>query len=75
MAIITGLVEIVTIKSKSIEVMLKQTDTLLYYSVTKDMAEGKLIGDYGKFDPRKRSWYSLTKETENRFFLHYTSIL
>src|SRR3954469_25693647 len=33
----------------------------LYYSVTEDMTEGQLVEDYGQFDPRSRSWYSLTK--------------
>ena len=33
-----------------------------YYSVTEDMTEGQFVEDYGKFDPRKRDWYSLTKE-------------
>ena len=34
----------------------------LYYSVTDDMTEGQFIEDYGKFDPRTRTWYKLTKE-------------
>jgi len=33
-----------------------------YYSVTEDMTEGKFVEDFGKFDPRTRPWYSLTKE-------------
>ncbi|MDM5332923.1 ATP-binding protein [Ureibacillus composti] len=33
-----------------------------YYSVTEDMTEGDFVEDYGKFDPRIRSWYFLTKK-------------
>ena len=39
-----------------------------YYSVTEDMAQGKLVEDYGKFDPRTRSWYSLTKKAGKPIF-------
>ena len=40
----------------------------VYYSVTEDMAQGKLIEDYGKYDPRTRSWYSLTKKAGKPIF-------
>ncbi|MFJ8234229.1 ATP-binding protein [Ureibacillus sp. NPDC094379] len=33
-----------------------------YYSVTEDMTEGDFVEEYGKFDPRTRSWYFLTKK-------------
>ncbi|MCQ6277117.1 response regulator [Bacillus sp. V3B] len=33
-----------------------------YYSITEDMTEGRFVEDFGKFDPRTRPWYSLTKE-------------
>ena len=39
-----------------------------YYSVTEDMTEGRFVEDYGKFDPRTRPWYSLTKEAGKPIF-------
>lgn len=40
----------------------------LYYSITEDMTEGQFVNDYGEFDPRKRSWYLLTKEAGKPIF-------
>ena len=48
-----------------VEIYRRSTETnghSLYYSVTDDMTEGQFIEDYGKFDPRTRTWYKLTKE-------------
>ena len=33
----------------------------LYYSVTDDMTEGQFVEDHGEYDPRTRTWYTLTK--------------
>lgn len=49
----------------NVEVYRRNTETngrSLYYSVTDDMTEGQFVEDYGKFDPRTRTWYKLTKE-------------
>ena len=40
----------------------------IYYSVTEDMTEGRFLEDQGKFDPRTRPWYSLTKEAGKPIF-------
>lgn len=39
-----------------------------YYSVTEDMTEGDFVEDYGKFDPRARSWYFLTKKAGHSLY-------
>ena len=48
-----------------VEIYRRSTETnghSFYYSVTDDMTEGQFIEDFGKFDPRTRTWYKLTKE-------------
>lgn len=39
-----------------------------YYAITEDMTQGKFVEDYGKFDPRTRDWYRLTKEAGKPIF-------
>lgn len=39
-----------------------------YYSITEDLTEGSFVEDYGKFDPRIRSWYILTKKAGKPIF-------
>ena len=40
----------------------------LYYGVTKDLAEGAFVQDFGKFDARTRNWYKAAKENEKPIF-------
>ena len=68
MAIITELAEMET---DDIQIYRRNAETnghSIYYSVTEDMTEGRFLEDQGKFDPRTRPWYSLTKEAGKPIF-------
>lgn len=34
-----------------------------YYSTNEDLTKGRLVEDFGEYDPRTREWYQLAKET------------
>lgn len=54
-------------KNEKNEIELYTSDTgtkghSMYYSVNKDLSEGKFVKDYGEFDPRTRDWYIMAKK-------------
>jgi signal transduction histidine kinase len=58
-------------QNNEIEIYRSNTETnghSYYYSITHNMAEESFVEDYGKFDPRTRSWYTLTKSAGRPIF-------
>ena len=60
--------EIETMKSKSIEVILKQMATPYYYSVTEDLTEDQFVEDFGEYDPVKEPGISQQKTAGKPIF-------